>query len=143
LAAFLHKKRSPLADRTDSFVKNSGHFIEFLKSVNLRGKEILVSFDVVRLFTNVPVDEALQDIRSRLDNENTLAEPSVLKVEAVKELLDVCLRTTLFQDDVGFCQQKNGIAMGSSHSPIVSKISMEHFEQVAVDSAQDKPSLWL
>jgi hypothetical protein len=31
----------------------------------------------------------------------------------------------------------------SSLSPIVSNIYMEHFEQLAVDSAQDKSSLWL
>jgi hypothetical protein len=44
---------------------------------------------VVSLFTNVPVDEDLKVIRSRFDNDNTLAEPSVLKMEAIKELLDV------------------------------------------------------
>jgi hypothetical protein len=53
------------------------------------------------------------------------------------------LRTTYFQGDDGFYQQKDGMAMGSSLSPVVSIIYMEHFEQLAVDSAQDKPSLWL
>jgi hypothetical protein len=113
-----------------------------LKSVNLRGQDILVSFYVLGLFTNVPVDEALQVIRSRIENDNTLTEPSVLKVEAIMELLDVCLRTTYFEGDDGFYQQKDGMAMGSSLSPIVSNIYMEHFE-LAVDSAQDKPSLRL
>ncbi|PNF14821.1 hypothetical protein B7P43_G06341, partial [Cryptotermes secundus] len=143
LAAFLQKILSPLAGRSGSFVKNSGHFIELLKSVNLRRHDMLASFDVVSLFTNVPVDEALQVIRSRLSNDNTLAERSVLKVEAIMELLDVCLRTTYFQMDDGFYQQKDGMAMGSSLSPVVSNIYMEHFEQLAIDSAQDKPSLWL
>jgi hypothetical protein len=55
-----------------------------------------VSFDVVNLFTNVPVYEALQVIRNRLDNDNILAELSVM------ELLDVCLRATYFQGDNGF-----------------------------------------
>jgi hypothetical protein len=82
LAGFLHYILSPLAVRADSFVKKYGQFIELLKSVNLRGQDFLVSFDVVSLFTNIPVYEALQVIRSRLDNDNTLAEPSDLKVEA-------------------------------------------------------------
>jgi hypothetical protein len=59
------------------------------------------------------------------------------------ELLDVCLRTTYFQLDDRFYQQKEGMAMGSSLSPIVSNIYMEHFEKLALDSAQDKPLLWL
>jgi hypothetical protein len=112
-----------------------------LKSVNLQSLDTLVSFDVVSLFTNVPVDKALQVIRNKLHN-NTLAEWSVLQVEAIMELLEVCLKTTYFQVDK-FFQQKDGMDMGSSLSPIVSNIFMENFEELALDSAQYKPSLWL
>jgi hypothetical protein len=35
------------------------------------------------------------------------------------------------------------MAMGTSLSPIVRNIYMEHFEKVALDSAEHKPSLWL
>jgi hypothetical protein len=101
----------------------------------------LVSFDVVSLFTNVPADEALQFIRNKLPNDNTLVERSVLQVEAIMDLLEVCLKTTYFQVDK-FFQQKDDTAMGSSLSLIVSNIFMEHFEKLALDSAQYKPSLW-
>jgi hypothetical protein len=94
LAGFLHKILNPLAGSTDSFDKNSGHFIEVLKYINLQEQDTLASFDVVSLFTSVPVDETLQIIRRRLENDNTLSERSVLKVEAIMELSDVCLRNT-------------------------------------------------
>jgi hypothetical protein len=90
VAGFLHKILSPLAGKSESFVKNSGHFIQLLKSTNLQSSDTLVSFDVVSLFTNVPVDEALQVIRNKLHNDDTLAERSPLQVEAIMELLDVC-----------------------------------------------------
>jgi hypothetical protein len=51
------------------------------------------------LVTNVPVDEALQVIRNKLHNEDTLVEQSILQVEAIMELLEVCLRTTYFHVD--------------------------------------------
>jgi hypothetical protein len=35
------------------------------------------------------------------------------------------------------------MAMGSSLSPIVNSIFMEHLEKLALDTAQYKPSLWL
>jgi hypothetical protein len=35
LAGFLHKILSPLSEKSESFVKNLGHFIQLLKSVNL------------------------------------------------------------------------------------------------------------
>jgi hypothetical protein len=59
------------------------------------------------------------------------------------ELLEVCLRTKYFQVDDKFFQQKGGMAMGSSLSPIISNIFMEHSEELALDSALHKPSLWL
>jgi hypothetical protein len=94
LAGFLHNILCPLAGKSESFVKNSGHFLQLLKSVILQSPDALVSFDVVSVFTNVPVDEALQAIRNELYNDVTLTERSVLKVEAVMELLEVCLITT-------------------------------------------------
>jgi hypothetical protein len=42
-----------------------------------------------------------------------------------------------------FFQQKSGMTMGSSLSPIVSNIFMGHFEKVALDSARHKQSVWL
>jgi hypothetical protein len=79
LAGFLNNILSFLAGKSESFVKNYCHLVELLKSVNLRGQDILVSFDEVSLFTNIPVYEALLVIRIRLDNDNILAEPFVLK----------------------------------------------------------------
>jgi hypothetical protein len=70
-------------------------------------------------------------------------EWSVLQVEVIMELLEVCSRTTYFQVDNKLFQQKDGMAMGSSLSPIVSNIFMEHFEKLALNLAQYKPSLWL
>jgi hypothetical protein len=96
LAGIIHKILSTLAGKSESFVKNSGHFIKLLKCVNLQALDTLVSFDIVSLFTNVPVDEALQVIRNKLQNDNTLAERSLLQVEAIMELLEVCLKTTYF-----------------------------------------------
>jgi hypothetical protein len=61
LAGFLHKISSPLVGQSQS-VKNSGHFTELLKPIKLHLFDTLVSFDVVSMFTNVPVDEAFQVI---------------------------------------------------------------------------------
>jgi hypothetical protein len=42
-----------------------------------------------------------------------------------------------------FFQWKDGMSMGNSVSAIVSSMYMEHFEKLAFDWAQHKPSLWL
>jgi hypothetical protein len=65
-----------------------------------------------------------------------------MQIEAIVELLEVCLRTTDFQTDNKFFQQRNGMAVGSSQSPIVNNIFTDHFEKLALDSAQHKTLLW-
>jgi hypothetical protein len=118
LAGFLHKILRPLAGNIPSDVKNSDHFVELLKFISLQHTDILVSFDVVSLFTDVSVDEALQVIEVRLLTEHTMAELSPLQVEAIMKLLEICLRTTYFQEDDEFFQQKDGMAIASALSPV-------------------------
>jgi hypothetical protein len=104
--------------------------MQLLWSVNLQSTDTLVSFDVVSLFTNVPVEEALQVISGKLQKDETLASRSSLLVDALMELLEVCLKTTYFQVGNRFFQQKDGMAMGNSLSPVVCNIYMEHFEEL-------------
>lgn len=54
------------------------------------------------------------------------------------ELLEVCLMTSYFH-----FQQKDGTVLGSSLSPVVSNIYMELSEEMAMNCAVCKPSLWL
>jgi hypothetical protein len=61
----------------------------------------------------------------------------------ILELLDICLTTTHFQFEDRFYQQKEGMAMGNSLSPVVSNIFMEHFEEIGLDTADHKPAKWL
>ena len=55
--------------------------------------EIMVSSDVESLFTNVPVDAALQ----KLENDPNLAERTTLTPAQIADLLTFLLRSTYFQ----------------------------------------------
>ncbi|KAJ8914806.1 hypothetical protein NQ315_014551 [Exocentrus adspersus] len=101
-----------------------------------------VSFDVVSLFTNVPVDKTLSIVRNKLENDNNLKDRTKLNVSAFMELLTLCIKTTYFQLENDFYQQDFGMAMGSSLSPIMSNIFMEHFEETYVKSYINKPKIW-
>jgi hypothetical protein len=92
--------------------------VQLLKSVNLQSSDTLVSVDVVSLFTKVPVDETLQIIRNKVHNDDTLAEQFVLQVEAIIELLEVCLKTAYFQVDDKFFQLKDGSLWEAPYHPL-------------------------
>jgi hypothetical protein len=72
----------------------------------------MICFDVVSLFTNVPVNEAQHVTRNMLTGDQTLTQSSSLQVNIIIELLEICLKTTCFQDEDKFFQQKDGIAVG-------------------------------
>jgi hypothetical protein len=88
------------------------------------------------------VEEVLQVIRNRLNTDTSFPGRSPLQVKDVIELLDICLTITYFQFEDRFYQQKEGMAMGNSLCPVVSNIFMEHSEEIALDTADFKPTKW-
>jgi hypothetical protein len=142
LAGYLLRILKPLAGKSNSYIKNSYHFVQLLNSVTPQVSDILVSFDVTSMFTNIPVDEALEIISGKLQKDDTLTSRTCSEWDSIMELLEVCLKTTYFQVNHKFFQQKDGMAMGNSLSPIVCDLYMSHFEELALDSSTYKPSCW-
>ena len=62
IAKKLARILSPLAGRTESYLKNLSEFAQRVREIDTRRGEMMVSFDVVSLFTKVSVDDALQAI---------------------------------------------------------------------------------
>ena len=132
----------PLVGNTDHFVKNSKHLVESLKDEVIGEGEMFVSYDVVSLFTNTPVSEAMEIIRGRLEQDATLKDRTFLDASDIVDLLRFVLTTTYFKFRGQIYQQKFGAAMGSP--PIVANLFMEHLEQEAIESApaECKPRIW-
>lgn len=102
-----------------------------------------VSFDVKLLFANVPVGEVLTIIKIRLEQDTELDTQTSLSADNILKLIEFCLTTTYFQYGEKFYKQEDGAVMGSPLFPIVTNIYMESFEEDAIETATDKPTLWL
>ena len=133
---------TPLTKRTISFVKKSRHFAEMMREVKLSEDESMVSFDVKSLFTNVPVDEALEVVHKGLMEDDTLMERTGLAPQQVTHLLQLCLRTTYFKFQGSYYEQTDGAATGSSVSSVVANNYMEMFEELALRTATHPPRIW-
>ena len=86
------------------------------------------------LFTNVPVDEAVQ-VRDRLRHDETLADRTTLSPNRVADLLMMCLKSMYFSYRGEFFEQQEGAAMGSPISAVVADLYMEFFEELALRTA--------
>ena len=94
LSRFLANLLAPVVGRSSSHVRNSKDFAEFISQQALREDEVMVSFDVVSLFTCVPTDLAVQVACSRLEKNPTLPVRTVLLVDDIVNLLTLCLDAT-------------------------------------------------
>jgi hypothetical protein len=108
----------------------------------LEEDEELRSYDVSALFTSVPVDKAMEVIRKKLEEDDTLYERTPLSPDDIIKLLDLCLRCTYFSFQGVYYLQIHGAAMGSPVSPIVCNLYMEHFEHKAIATAEHPPRWW-
>ena len=142
LSKFVSKMISPLVGKTDSFVKNSRDFAELVKKEKLESDEIMVSFDVKSLFTNVPVTKALDIIHQKLEQDQTLDERTPLSPSQLIVLLKICLTTTYFLYADKYYEQQEGTAMGSPVSPLVANLFMEYLEKIAIDTSLNPVRLW-
>ena len=87
----------------------------------------MVSFDVVSLFTKVPLKEALEHISDILAADETLEEQTNIPLDAICQLY---LRATYLMFEDYFFEQVDRAAMGSPLSPIVANLYMESSRKV-------------
>ena len=125
ISGYIARILSPVAGNTDYTVKNSCEFADFLRDKTLNACEELVSFDVVSLFTKIPVDLAVKVAEERLREDASRGQRSSLPVEDIIHLLSFCLKTTQFTYNGTYHQQVFGTAMGSPVSAVIANMLMK------------------
>jgi len=89
----------------------------------------MVSFDVVSLFTKVPVEESITLLSQHFKDE-------------ILALYKHVLTSTYFCVNSQFYEQTDGVAMGSPLSPVIANFYMEDFETKSIDKATLEPACW-
>ena len=86
----------------------------------------MISFDVSSLYTNVPVEEAV-DICADLLYSGKHPKPPVDK-KTFKELVRLCTCDVLMKIHNGFYRQIDGLAMGSPSAPLLANGWLSKFD---------------
>jgi hypothetical protein len=125
ITGFLNK----LAGNLTHHVKNSIHFTQILENLQVQPGDLMVSFDVVSLFTKVPVEDSL----SLLSHHFT---------DYILALFKLVLTSTYFCFDGQYFEPTDGVATGSPLSPVIANFFVEDFEEKTLNQATLKPPCW-
>ena len=96
-------------------------YIRLLHDASIKDpNDILVSYDVCALFTNVPLDETIEIIAEKAFKNNWFNETHGLNLTktGLTELLRIATKDQLFQFDGQLYEQVDGVAMGSPLGPL-------------------------
>ena len=115
----------------ESYWQDTPHALRDLKEENNKGPQpgnaILVTADVVGLYTNIPQDQGMQVFREALNSSRFRPEPK-LPTEFLMTLLMFVLTCNLFIFNSSFWLQIYGTAMGTRVAPTFACIFMGWLE---------------
>ena len=96
----------------------------------------MVLFDIISLFSTIPVKKACAYIRNKLKDDDMLQSRTNLTTDNVILLLGFALFNSFFAYNDCFYKQIHGCAMGSPVSPVVANLCMETIEESAISSTR-------
>ena len=132
IGSYLKKVLFPLTVN-DYSMKDSFHAAEEIQKIDfdlLQKGYKLVSFDVVSLFTNVPLKRTINIIADRIYREK-LIETKLRKHTLKKLIADCCTKTTFSCNDTLY-EQIDGVCMGSALGPVLANIIMTELEKLVL-----------
>ena len=135
-AKFLNSLLAPLG-KLDRSILNTEAFVNQVKGQKIPEGYKMISFDVNSFFTNVPLNETIDIILTKVYDENKI--DTKIPKSILKELLYLCRKHVHFKFNNKIYIQCDGVAMGSSVGPLLANIFMISLE----DSTLPKLELYL
>jgi len=130
LAKWLDEKLK-LLSVNDHTINDMFVFADELHEMEINEHDLLVSYDISPLFTNVPVDETIESIAEKAFENNWFNEAHSLNITKsdLIELLRIATQHQLFQFEGNLYQQVDCVAMGSPLGPLMANALTCNIEQ--------------
>ena len=121
-AVWLNEILTPLREHP-SCIKDTFDFVSRLSKFNFSSSH-MVSFDVISLFTNIPLDLVIDIVLQKIYSNKEMTLLHGLTKAQFKKLLTWTTKTTTFQFNKQYYKQTNGVAMRSPLAPLLADLCM-------------------
>ena len=126
--------------KSEYTIESTKDFVGKIRNKNIPPDYEMISFDVVSLFTSVPLDFTIELILDKVYKDKLIK--TKLSHDEMKELLETCTKEMHFSFNGIIYRQRDGVAMGSPLGPVLANIFMVELEKTLVPQLQDQVLLW-
>ena len=141
ISQFVDFHLKPLVQKTQSFIKDTTHFLNKLEQLGqLPDNTFLVTLDVSSLYTNIPHNQGIDACRHFVDTR--IRNPSTISTETLCDLIRMILTMNNFTFNDKNYLQIHGTAMGTRMAPSYAKLFLAKFETDAISRAPYQPHTW-
>jgi len=135
-AAYIDSFLNPLSTTHPSYIKDTYHFIDIVKRLDIPQDAILFTIDIDSLYTNIETKEGLQAVKNTFQKRHDKRRPD----KELLQLLEINLTKNDFEFNGEWFLQVKGTAMGKKFAPAYANIFMADWESSALQACELKPS---
>lgn len=125
LSKFLKNILNNILYKNNHYIKDSFQFKDKLNNIKIPDNYVLISLDVISLYTNIPVKLVTKLIEK---NWKDIKKYTDLPMTEIVGAIELTLNSTYFLQGNNLFKQIDGCAMGSSMSSAVAQLVMEDLE---------------
>lgn len=134
-ARYVEHFLNPLAQKHDSYIKDTYDFLEKIGRLQIPQDAFLFTIDVDSLYTNIETDVGVEAVKECFKKHPDPKRPD----NYIIKLLKINLTKNDFQFNSKFYLQTKGTAMGKAFAPSYANIFMARWEESALASHPLKP----
>ena len=122
--------------------KNSTTFSNYIGNFPIEDDEIMVSFDVTFLYSNILIMDTLNIIKDHVNNDDQFTRKMAAPQDKFLDLVHLVSTLTCYTFNSQFYQQTDVVVMGGPSSSITADIYMQANERTAITTALHPLKVW-
>ena len=127
LSKFMDEILKTIVPTTKSYIKDTRDFIKYINKINPDEDDILITWDIKSLYTNIKHSIAKMAISYWI--ENTSIVDSRFNINMILEGIDLVIKNNNFKFNNVWYNMCQGIGMGSSISPTLASLTIAYLEE--------------
>ncbi|BHF64099.1 hypothetical protein SprV_0200709800 [Sparganum proliferum] len=139
LAKWLFQRLKFLTQGSQTTIHSAERFLEKLQGIRLTDDEVMVSFDVISLFTSIPQHLAVETVQTLIEQHYNETD-NKHKIKHLVDLLKHCLKTFFTLNGATYKEVK-GTLMGSPLSSLIAEAVLQQLKAPVFDNY--RPRLWV